>query len=88
MGLTNEHQRVAVPLPDGRSAEGIVQVRAIKLRLGRGVLVMERRRPVAMLIRTAGTLRRVAIDDQRAGPPPWAYAAPVVVYLLMRLVRR
>lgn len=88
MKITNEHRHVPLGLPDGRAAEGIVQVRGLDLTVrGRG-LVLEDRRPVAVLVRTPDTLRRIAIDDARPGRRFFAYAAPVAVYGLARVMIR
>jgi len=88
MKITNEHRHVPLALPGDRSAEGIVQVRGVDLRFGGRGVVFEDRRPVAVLVRTPDTLRRIAIDEHRRGRRFAAYAAPVAVYTLARLLLR
>ncbi|HEY7801363.1 MAG TPA: hypothetical protein VIE40_01695 [Dehalococcoidia bacterium] len=88
MKLTNEHQRVPVPLPDGRQMEGIVQVRGLDLRVrGRGVVV-ERRQPVAVIVRTPDTLRRLTIDESHSAVPLLIAALPLASLTMRRLMRR
>ncbi len=88
MKLTSEHQHVAVALPDGRHMEGIVQVRGLDLRVrGRGVVV-ERRRPVAVIVRTPDTLRRLAIDEPHSAVALLMAALPLASLTMRRLMRR
>jgi hypothetical protein len=86
--LTNEHRHVPVSLRDGRQMEGIVQVRGLDLRVrGRGI-VIERRRPVAVVVRTRDTLRRLAIDESHSAVPLLVAAMPLASLAMRRLMRR
>ena len=88
MKLTNEHQHVPVQLPDGRHIEGIVQVRGLDLRVaGRGVVV-ERRRPVAVIVRTPDTLRRLAVDERHSPVTLLIAVLPLASLAMRRLMRR
>ncbi|MBF6600150.1 MAG: hypothetical protein IVW36_06545 [Dehalococcoidia bacterium] len=88
MKLTNEHRHVPVQMPGGRRAEGIVQVRGIDLRLRRSGIVVETRRPVAVLVGTPDSLRRLAIDEPRTGGLLLTAAVPVAAFAVRRLMRR
>lgn len=88
MKLTNEHRHVRVQMPGGWRAEGIVQVRGIDLRLHRRGIVIETRRPVAVLVRTPDSLRRLSVDESRSGGLLLTAAVPVAAFAARRLMRR
>ncbi|MDE3097270.1 MAG: hypothetical protein KGK07_14875 [Chloroflexota bacterium] len=86
--LTDELRHVPIATGDSRRVEGIVRVRGIDVRVqGRGV-VLERWRPVAVVVRSPDALRRLAIDEPRAPDAALALLAPVIAFAAARLLAR
>ena len=86
--LTDGLRHVPIATGDSRRVEGIVRVRGLDLRVrGRG-LVLERWRPVAVVVRTPDALRRLTIDEPRTPATALALLAPVVAFDATRLLAR
>ena len=85
---TDEFRHVPIPTADSRRVEGIVRVRGLALRMRGRSLVLERWRPVAVVVRTPDALRRLTIDEPRTPAAALAVLAPVVAFAVGRLLAR
>ncbi|MHB8375686.1 MAG: hypothetical protein ACYDEB_01830 [Dehalococcoidia bacterium] len=86
--LTDELRHIPIATGNSRRVEGIVHVRGIDVRVqGRGV-VLERWRPVAVVVRTPNALRRLTIDEPRLPAIVLALTAPVAAFAAGRLLAR
>ena len=65
-----------------------MRVRGLALRVRGRSLVLERWRPVAVVVRTPDALRRLTIEEPRTRPAALALLAPVLAFAATRLLAK
>jgi hypothetical protein len=81
MEWINELQHEYVEAPGGVRVEGVVMARGVRTARAR----IERRRPVAVVVRDQQTVRQLQFPDERPVGAALAVAAPLALYAFVRI---